>query len=448
MRPSKLLSVIICAIMLLSLASCDVSKGTSWVYEVDSEQISAGLYLLYQQQSLTTAVDKITEDITAMENEKDENGEDYEPTDTEFPAIVDNLDSYTIEDVPAKQWIEEDTLNNVKKYVLAKKLVEDNAVVVPLADVQSGIDSAAQQFSQYKDSYEYYGIGQESIKEAAIADAKLNAVFATLFKGSGEYAPSESEVKEFFEENYAYTFWFNSSIEDFSDEDVETVEEAFDAFLDALNNDEDFLVSLETYKGIYDVIFDSYNEDDADEETDAENDVVGDGDDEETDTTPDGISSVDDEEDLTTEEGDDQTDAENESEDEEEEDVDDIDNHSTVIRKDDTTSVLPDEILEVIWDQDPKTAKYEKVVAEDGSLHIVKRRELSSNPDNLKNYKSSIEGEIASERFPEIIEEKGNELPVNTNERALKKYGINTLLKKLEEAQKQQAEAQRQAALQ
>lgn len=392
MKISKILAVLVCISMLLSFTACSGGKDASWVYDIGGEKISSGLYLLSQQQSMSSAISLVQEEF----------GQDAS---NDFMSIATDLDSYEIEDKPAKEWIEENILKTLKQYAVINNLVKENNIIIPVPYVQSAMSSAEEQFTTYKDSFEYYGIGQDSIEEATLFEYKLQVLYENLFTGKGKYAPSEDEIKSYFEENYGYAFWYNSYIEGYSEEDAKAVEEKFDEFVDALNNGEDFGKSLAEYELFFDEYYEKYNEEENATESGEQ---------------PDGqTSSTDD----TTEENDNL------------EDMDDINDHSAVILKEDKTSVVPAQILESIWSQDEDTDVFVKIKTDDGSLNVVKRRELFSNEDNLEKYRESILARLANDKMPDLFEELGDSYSIETNDSALKKYKVDDLVKKLLMAQ-------------
>lgn len=439
MRCSKLLPILICITILLSVFSSCNSGGSSWAYKIGTEgeggineEISSGLYLLYQQQALADAVGQIQEQILS-----DGTGDeaDYEALSLEFAGIIENLDDYTVEDKPAKQWIEDQVLGALKDNVAINQLFGECNTIIPIDYIVQAEQTTAEQYGQYEESYIYYGIDKEDIEGAILNDTKINIIFENLFlDDDGKYAPSKDEIKEFFEDNYAYLFWFNSGVEGFSDEDAEAVEERFEELVKQLNDGEDFGQTLAEYKLFYEEYYNKYNE--TEDETDAEEVDDNTTDASDIDGVPDGLSSVEYEDSAVSDGEEDEEESENVLEPEK------INDHSVVFPKNAENTVVPDEVIEILWAQTPDADDYELVKLDGESLHIVKRRELSANPENLENYRENIIAALAGERLPELFEEFGETYEVTPNNSFLKKHNVDKLVQKIVDLQKANERAQ------
>lgn len=221
-----------------SLCGCD--KG--YLMTVDGMSIRNGVYLSFQQTAYTSASSKIQE-------EKDDD-----------TAEIDVF-SETVEGKSASDWIKEETMKQVSKYVAVQRMSDENGVTVSddeIAEMNRDLQTTWDEenlyvqymfgFNTMGQYYESMGIGLDSIKEIRRVNALSDKLFMHFYGADGVYPVTADEINEYLTENYAAVKMITLSYADYAaenytatDEEKQTVNDKAKAYVDRLNGGESFI---------------------------------------------------------------------------------------------------------------------------------------------------------------------------------------------------------------
>lgn len=209
----------------LSLASC--GKDTTWGADIDGTRLRAGILIYFQSEALADAYGYMGENDT-------------------------NVLDITIEGQPARDWINNKAIEDMRKYVAVENKFSELGL-----SFQNKEDELAkinlQQWWEYIGAYyEAMGIGEQSYMDAGLNDTKKSALFNYYYGEGGEKAASEDEIKSYLEDNYARIRYIEMPLKDGegnilkSDEKADVLKMAED-YLERAKNGESFDVLSKEY---------------------------------------------------------------------------------------------------------------------------------------------------------------------------------------------------------
>ncbi|MDE7362863.1 MAG: hypothetical protein K2N38_13125 [Oscillospiraceae bacterium] len=221
-----------------SLCGCD--KG--YLMTVDGMSIRNGVYLSFQQTAYTSASSKIQE-------EKDDNTSEID------------VFSETVEGKSASDWIKEETMKQVRKYVAVQRMSDENGVTVSddeIAEMNRDLQTTWDEdnlyvqymfgFNTMGQYYESMGIGLDSLKEIRRVNALSDKLFMHFYGADGTYPVTADEINEYLTENYAAVKMLTLSYADYAaenhtatDEEKQAVNDKAKAYVDRLNGSESFI---------------------------------------------------------------------------------------------------------------------------------------------------------------------------------------------------------------
>lgn len=230
-----------------SLCGCD--KG--YLMTVDGMSIRNGVYLSFQQTSYTSASSKIQE-------EKKEDGSSDSSESSESAEL--DVFAETVEGKPASDWIKEETMKQVRKFVAVQRMCAENGISLS-EDETAEMDRELQSTWDEENFYvqymfgcdsmgEYYsslGIGLDSLKEIKHVNALSDKLFLHFYGADGVYPVTDAEINEYLTDNYAAVKMLTLSFADFAaestatDEEKQTVRDKADGYADRLNGGESFI---------------------------------------------------------------------------------------------------------------------------------------------------------------------------------------------------------------
>lgn len=230
-----------------SLCGC---ADTGYLMKVDGMDIRNGMYLSYEVSSYGNAYSEIS-------SAREEQGDTSE---------VEDVFAETIDGKSASEWIKEDTLKQVRRYVAINRLSEENGISLTAEeqnDVNSDINSVwddenyyAQYFYGTDTMGEYYesiGVGKDSMKEVYRANALLEKLFLHYYDAEGTTPVSDADFDAYLKENYASAFvlevektdYQGLSVED--EEGLAQIKERAQSYADMINNGEGFAAAKYEY---------------------------------------------------------------------------------------------------------------------------------------------------------------------------------------------------------
>ncbi len=194
---TRILAVILVAVMVFSFTAC-----SNWVVKGGGETVPKGIYALRMISAFYMAEVEL---------------------DLEEALTTKELLKKEIDGVSAEEWIKDFTLEAVKKYIAVEK--EFKRLELKLSDnsIAYAKSMAASQWKTYQFTYAKNGISLETLENANINSRKESVLFWELYGEGGEQEVTDSQIEDFFEENY---FTINEILLPKKDEDGKVYDEA------------------------------------------------------------------------------------------------------------------------------------------------------------------------------------------------------------------------------
>ena len=164
-------------LMTLSLTAC--GEDTATIGKIAGEDIPAGIYLYYASNAYTEVSMKKTE---------------------EQASVWD----VTVDEKTAEQYIADEALLRVKKFVAIEKKFEELGLSYTEKEKEYFRASAEGAYEQSKDAFAESGIGIDSFAKIVENDAKYADVFAAYYDEKTGVEPIKaSEIEKYIKDNYA-----------------------------------------------------------------------------------------------------------------------------------------------------------------------------------------------------------------------------------------------------
>ena len=212
----KIAAAVSAVVLAGTLSGCALENG--YIMTVDDIDIRSGVYISFEQDAIDKAYD-IIEQRAAENAESDGDGEDADTsggTSADGSAEEYNIFDEVIDGKSFSDWVKEETLKGVKRYVGIKRQCEEFGIALSdeeIAEINSDIQEEWDSGNFYVQYYygfstlgEYYssmGIGIESLKEIEKADRLNNLLFLHYYGEGGQLAVPDDEIDPYIEENYA-----------------------------------------------------------------------------------------------------------------------------------------------------------------------------------------------------------------------------------------------------
>lgn len=246
----KIAAVLSAAAIAASLSGC-VDNG--YIMTVDGMPIRNGVYISFQQTSVSSASSRLSEVDSAF-------------TDNTGASMESNMFDRKIDGISVSEWVKEDTKTNIKQFVGVQRLCEKYGVTLTdeertqvNKEVQDNWDATnvdyygytftIEQIYGYKTMGDYYssqGIGIDSLKEIAITNKLSDKLFLHYYGEGGEKAVPSDELDKYFDENAVAYKLITMNYLDFrgdpvvGDEKDEIIERA-KSYANRYNNGESFV---------------------------------------------------------------------------------------------------------------------------------------------------------------------------------------------------------------
>jgi len=168
-------AVLTVAMAAVSLTGC--TKTFEKVVTVDGVDIAPSTYLFAQYQSYLEAEALVAD------------------------STVDIMDTL-IEDTASKEWMHNETIDNLKLCVWTDKTFEEMGLELS----QEELDYINAQVEYYwplsEETYVINGIGMETYKTNVVNSYKLEKIFAAIYGAGGEKEPTDAEYQEYMDAQY------------------------------------------------------------------------------------------------------------------------------------------------------------------------------------------------------------------------------------------------------
>lgn len=198
----KSTAFIAAAAMALSLSSC--GKDTSWGAEIDGEQLRAGIMIYFQSSAVSEAMAFMPETETTP-------AADGETTTTaESVSVLD----ITIEDKPAREWINDKAVQSMREYAAVEKKFDELGLAFENKEedrLNIVVDQMWEYFGEY---YEELGVSRQSYYDVGLNSEKRTAIFNHYYGEGGEKAVPEDKIVSYLTENNARIKYISMPLKD------------------------------------------------------------------------------------------------------------------------------------------------------------------------------------------------------------------------------------------
>ena len=227
----------------VSLCGCG---DNGYLMTVDGMSIRNGVYLSFQQTAYNEAYNKIQE----------QNGtSDSSSSTSEIDVLAEN-----VENKSASEWIKEQTIKEVRKFVAVQKLCNEYGITLTEDEIKEMNDDLQSTwdeenmyvmytmgFNTLGEYYESFGVGIESMKEIRKANALSDKLLLHYYDTDGEYPVTKDEINTYLTENYAavkmltlkYTDAEGKALE--TDEAKQEIKDKAKTYAERLNGGDSFI---------------------------------------------------------------------------------------------------------------------------------------------------------------------------------------------------------------
>lgn len=183
----KASAIALTSAMALSLASC--GKDTTWGANIDGTQLRAGLLIYFQSDAVSQAYNYMIE------------------TDTDVLAI-------TIEDKPAKEWINDKAVEGMQEYVAVENKFNELGLTFENNEDKAASNTVDQWWEYIGEYFEGIGVSKQSYLDVVLNGEKRSAIFNYYYGEGGEFAVSDDEIKTYLSENNARINYIKMELRD------------------------------------------------------------------------------------------------------------------------------------------------------------------------------------------------------------------------------------------
>lgn len=243
----KIAAAVLAVVLAATLCGCD--KG--YLMKVDGMDIRNGVYIQLMESAYSMAE-------TAYKNETAANSETSEAGDGDTSGSDDTpITEKTVEGKNGAQWIKDETMNAVKRYVAIQRKCDELGITLT-DDELAAISVEANEMWDEKNMYVKYlygyetlgayyesrGIALESVVEVNRVNALQNKLFLHFYDKGGEFEVTEDEINDYLKENYcvvkALSLPYTSAEGDplVTDEEKKGVKDKAQGYADRINNGE------------------------------------------------------------------------------------------------------------------------------------------------------------------------------------------------------------------
>ncbi len=237
----KITAAALAAVCVASMTGC---ADTGYIGTVDGMEIRNGIYLWCVQSAYSDCYAEITE-------VKEEAGDTSE---------VNDVFVQTVDGKPANDWIKENAVVELRRYVAINRLFDENGLTFTAED-QAVINADVNKIWDEEDWYaqyiygtktmgEYYesiGMGMDTIRDVYTTNKKEEKLLEALYTEGGSKAVPAEELDSYITENYANVKYIELPFKDMyglalpNDDEIAAVVAKAQDYVDRLNNGESFI---------------------------------------------------------------------------------------------------------------------------------------------------------------------------------------------------------------
>lgn len=186
----------------LSMSAC--GKDTTWGAEIDGQQLRAGIMIYFQSSAVSEA-------MAFMPSTSAAPAADGETTTTaESVSVLD----ITIEDKPAREWINDKTVQSMREYTAVEKKFDELGLKFENNEEEKLNIVVDQMWDYFGESYSKLGVSRESYYDIGLNSEKRTAIFNYYYGEGGEKAVPTEEITSYLKENNARVKYFSMPLKD------------------------------------------------------------------------------------------------------------------------------------------------------------------------------------------------------------------------------------------
>lgn len=241
----KISAAAVAAALTLSLVSC--GKDTTWGANIDGIQLRAGMLIYFQSGAVSEAKQHMIE------------------TDTDVLAI-------TIEDKPARDWINDKVVEDMKEYAAVEKKFDELGLPFDESDKKIASNNVDQWWEYIGEYYESLGVSKQSYLDIAINGEKRSRIFDYYYAEGGELAVPDADIKNYLQENNARIKYIEMPLKDgegnlLKSEGKAELKKMAEGYIERLKNGESFEAIEKEYDKYYESLVAAASEEQGGEES-------------------------------------------------------------------------------------------------------------------------------------------------------------------------------------
>lgn len=216
----KIMALILAVLMVAGLCACSSVPKTAkaeWGYKTEAEEYPIGVYVY----SLFSAYNQAYSVISNMQGDKF----DKEASILDIEATFDEAKGTEV----CLDWVIAEADYITKNLIALDQVIADNGIELDAEIEASAYEQARKDWflgsyyeeymaygytaTPYKDMLEPYGVSFESFYQSSyLASVKQNAIFDFFYQKGGEKEVPDSEMKDYFEDNYTSYSYFTANL--------------------------------------------------------------------------------------------------------------------------------------------------------------------------------------------------------------------------------------------
>lgn len=368
------------AAMALSLTAC--GKDTSWGAEIDGVTLRAGILIYFQSVAVSEAMQYMP-DTSASEAAEGE---------TVTTAESTNVLDITIEDKPARVWINDKARESMQQFAAVEKKFDELGLKFENNEDKKNSIIIDQMWEVYGSFYEDIGISKQSYSDIGLNSSKRDAIFNYYYGENGQKAVSNDEIHDYLADNNARIKYIEMPLKDgegnlLKSDGKTALKEMVQGYIDRLDSGAASFEDIEKeYNEYYDALVKAAAAADEAEQSDELSDTADI--DTDTDTAP---------------------------------------NYGTVVRK--GSSYPSEKVVEAAFGGVSLSGSSCTIIEDDDKevYYLVQVIDLFADPDYLENNRSSVLYTLKSDEFSDELKSWTESQNVVINQDALDRYKLEKL---------------------
>lgn len=348
------------AVMTLSLTSC--GSDTTWGADIDGTRIRAGIFIYFQSNAVSEAMQYLGEGET-------------------------DVLSITIEDKPSRDWINDEAIEDMREYAAVEKKFTELGLSFENNEEKAASNTVDQWWEYVGEYFEGLGVSKQSYYDIVLNSQKRAAIFDYYYSDGGELAVPDEDIKNYLLENNSRIKFIRMELKDgegnlLKSEGKEELKKMAEGYIERAKNGESFEAIEDEYNEYYADLIAKANG------TDSE--------------TADGTVEEDDTSDTAGE-------------------TEERISYGTIVSK---GGIIPSEkVAETVFDGSLNVGDY-TIVEENEVWYIVYRMDLFDDPTYLEEQKDSVRRSLKGDEFDASVLSWTEGQSCTVNEAAVKRYKL------------------------